>query len=274
MQLQSVFTFLKKYRFISLALLIIIFLSGCQAAASGEPIDPETAGFFEKYFVLTFSSIIKGAANFLGGNYGLSIVFVTLIIRLVLMPLMLKQSKNSYQMKDKMAIIKPEMEAIQKQYKGKKDSESKNKMQQETMQLYQKHNFNPISSMGCLPMIIQFPILIGFYYAIRTTQEIAQHSFLWFNLGQSDLIMPFIAAAIYFIQFRVSQIGMEPSQKKQMAFMGLLSPLMIGFVSFNAPAALPLYWTVGGIFLICQQLLSKKLYMPEPTINTVNTSQQ
>lgn len=273
MYVQSVFTFIKKYRFIGLALLAVIILSGCQAAASGEPIDPETAGFFDKYFVLTFSGIIKSVASLLGGNYGLSIVFVTVLIRLALMPLMLKQSKNSYQMRDKMAIIKPEMEAIQEKYKGKKDAESKNKMQQETMQLYQQHNFNPIASMGCLPMIIQFPILIGFYYAIRTTQEIAQHSFLWFNLGQSDLIMPFVAAAVYFLQFRVSQMGMDPAQKKQMAFMGLVSPLMIGFVSFNAPAALPLYWTVGGIFLICQQLLSKKLYMPKQTLTPASTGQ-
>lgn len=272
--MHSVFTFIKKYRFISFAFLALLLLSGCQAAANGEPIDPESAGFFDKYFVLTFSRVIKGVASFLGGNYGLSIVVVTLIVRLALMPLMLKQSKNSYQMRDKMALIKPEMEAIQAKYKGKKDKESQQKLQQETMQLYQKHNFNPLTSMGCLPLIIQFPILIGFYYAIRTTQEIAQHSFLWFNLGQSDLIMPFVAAAIYFAQFRVTQIGMEPSQKKQMAFMGLLSPVMIGFVSFNAPAALPLYWAVGGLFLIAQQLLSKKLYMPKPNLAPASTSQQ
>lgn len=273
--MQSVFTFIKKYRFIGLAVLAVVLLSGCQAAASGEPIDPETAGFFDKYFVLTFSNIIKGVASVLGGSYGFSIIVVTLIVRLALMPLMLKQSKNSYQMRDKMAVIKPEMESIQAKYKGKKDAESQKKMQQETMALYQKHNFNPIASIGCLPLIIQFPILIGFYYAIRTTQEIAEHSFLWFNLGQSDLIMPFVAAAIYFIQFRVTQIGMEPNQKKQMAIMGLISPVMIGLVSFNAPAALPLYWAVGGLFLIAQQLLSKKLYMPASSANvTVNASNQ
>lgn len=266
---QSVFTFFKKYRFISLILLLFI-LSGCQAAATGKAIDPETAGFFDKYFVLTFSMIIKSVAIFFGGNYGLSIILVTLIVRLILMPLMLKQSKGSYQMREKMAIMKPELDTLQATYKDKKDSDSQKKMQQEMMKLYQKYNFNPIASMGCLPMIIQFPILIGFYYAIRSTPEIATHSFLWFNLGQSDLVMPFVAAAIYFIQFRVTQIGMEPKQKKQMAFMGLLSPLMIGFVSFNAPAALPLYWAVGGMFLISQQLLSKKLYQPKlatpPTI--------
>ncbi|WP_112179584.1 membrane protein insertase YidC [Paraliobacillus zengyii] len=262
MSKQSVFTFFKKYRFVSLIVLLFI-LSGCQSAATGEAVDPDTAGFFDKYFVNTFSIIIKGVATFFDGNYGLSIVLVTLTIRLILMPLMLKQSKNGFQMRDKMASMKPELEALQASYKNKKDSASQKIMQQETMELYKKHNFNPIASIGCLPMIIQFPILIGFYYAIRSTPEIASHSFLWFNLGQSDLVMTFVAAAIYFIQFRVTQIGIEPKQKKQMAFMGILSPLMIGFVSFNAPAALPLYWTVGGTFLIVQQLLSKKLYQPK-----------
>lgn len=262
MSKQSVFTFFKKYRFISLILLVFI-LSGCQAAATGEAIDPETAGFFDKYFVYTFSIIIKGVATFFGGNYGLSIILVTLIVRSILMPLMLKQSKSSFQMRNKMATMKPELDELQATYKNKKDSASQKKMQQEMMELYKKHNFNPIASIGCLPMIIQFPILIGFYYAIRSTPEIASHSFLWFNLGQTDLVMPFIAAAIYFIQFRVTQIGVDAKQKKQMAIMGLISPLMIGFVSFNAPAALPLYWAVGGTFLILQQLLSKKLYQPK-----------
>ncbi|MDL4841128.1 membrane protein insertase YidC [Aquibacillus rhizosphaerae] len=266
---QSVFTFLIKYNFICIIALLFI-LTGCQSAASGEPIDPETASFFDRYFVLSFTTLIKGVANFFGGNYGLSIVLVTLIIRLVLMPLMLKQSKGSYQMREKMAIMKPDLDELQSKYKSKKDSDSQKKKQQEMMQLYQKHNFNPISSMGCLPMIIQFPILIGFYYAIRTTPEIATHSFLWFNLGQADLVMPFVAAAIYFVQFKVTQLGMDEKQRKQMAFMGLISPLMIGFVSFNAPAALPLYWTVGGVFLIFQQLLSKKLYQPKSNMLVTN----
>ena len=189
------------------------------------------------------------------------------LVIIVLMPLMLKQSNNSFQMRDKMAVMKPELDELQATYKDKSDRDSQKELQQETMKLYQKHKFNPVASTGCLPMIVQFPILIGFYYAIRSTQEIAAHSFMWFNLGQPDFIMPFVAAAIYFFQFKVTQIGVDPKQKKQMAFMGILSPLMIGFISFNAPAALPFYWTVGGTFLIFQQLLSKKLYHPKSTTN-------
>lgn len=110
-------------------------------------------------------------------------------------------------------------------------------------------------------MIIQFPIFIGLYYAIRRTPEIATHNFLWFNLGQTDVIMPFIAAAVYLIQAKVSQIGMDPKQKKQMALFSFISPIMIFIVSFNFPAALPLYWIVSGSFLVLQTLISKKLYL-------------
>ncbi|MDC3417094.1 membrane protein insertase YidC [Aquibacillus salsiterrae] len=256
------FVFTKKTNLILISILLVLLMTGCQAA-SNDPISNETSGFFNHYFVYTFSIIIKQVASFFGGNFGISIIVVTLLIRLLLFPLMMKQSKQSFQAREKMQVIKPEMEELQARYKDKKDADSQKKMQQEMMQLYQRHQFNPLTSMGCLPMIIQFPILIGFYYAIRRTPEIATHSFLWFDLGQTDIVMPLVAAIIYFIQFKVTQIGMDEKQRKQMAIMGLLSPVMIGLFSFSAPAALPLYWTIGGTFLIIQQILFKKMYQPK-----------
>ncbi|WP_217587990.1 membrane protein insertase YidC [Lentibacillus saliphilus] len=258
MEKTSIFTFIKKYGLIGLVL--ILLLSGCTDL--NEPISADTEGWFNHYFVYTFSVLIKGLANMLNESYGLAIIIITLLIRLAVMPFMLKQTRNSLEMQDKMKVIKPEMDEIQKKYKDKKDRESQTKMQQEMMQLYQKHNFNPLASMaGCLPMLIQFPILIGFYYAIRKTPEIAAHNFLWFNLGETDLLLTGLAVVIYFIQFKVSQIGLDPQQQKQMAIMGLISPVMIGFVSLNAPAALPMYWAVGGLFIIMQTLVSKRMYL-------------
>lgn len=255
MENHFIFTFLKKYSFVGLILLLL--LSGCQGT---NPIDANSTGFFDHYFVYPFSLLIKYVASLLNGNYGLSIILITLVIRLFLMPFSLKQMKSSVKMKETMNVMKPEMDAIKEKYKDKKDANEKLQMQQEMSQLYQKHNMNPFASIGCLPMIIQFPIIIAFYYAIRRIPDIAAHSFLWFNLGQVDFILPFVAAAIYFMQSRVSLIGLDPKQRKQMAIMGLLSPVMIGFISFNMPAALPLYWAVSGAFLVLQTLLSKKLY--------------
>ncbi|MEN1968675.1 membrane protein insertase YidC [Lentibacillus sp. N15] len=257
MERKSVFTILK---YSTIGILLIAVLTGCQGA-NGAPISAESTGFFDHYFVYPFSVLLKGLASFLHGEYGLSIIIITLVVRLCLMPLMLKQMKSSMNMREKMNAMKPEMDAIKEKYKDKKDKESQMKMQQETMALYQKHQMNPLSSLGCLPMIIQFPVFIALYYAIRRTPEIAAHSFLWFNLGQTDFILPFIAAAVYLVQARVSQIGMDEKQKKQMALFSFISPIMIFIVSFNFPAALPLYWTISGAFLVIQTLISKKLYM-------------
>ncbi|WP_047981088.1 membrane protein insertase YidC [Ornithinibacillus contaminans] len=258
MEHRSVFTFFRKYSFIGI-LVLLLFLAGCQASPDGAA---ESSGWFNHYFVGSFSSLIKSVATFFHGNYGLSIVIITLAIRLVIMPFMLKQTKSSLHMQDKMKVLKPEMDEIQQKYKNKKDPESQRKMQQELMQLYQKHNFNPLASLGgCLPMLIQFPFIIGFYYAIRSTPEIATHSFLWFDLGGTDYILIALAVFVYFLQYKVSQIGLDPKMKKQMAIIGLLSPIMIGFVSLNTIAALPLYWTVGGLFMVVQTLISKRIYV-------------
>ncbi|MCI3927032.1 membrane protein insertase YidC [Paenibacillus sp. TRM 82003] len=242
-----------------LVLLLSLTLTGC--GDMNEPIDANTEGWFNHYFVYSFSYLITYFAGLFQGNYGLSIILVTVLIRLALMPLLMKQMKSSERNRGKMKRLQPELKALQEKYKDA-DAAGKQAMQQETMQLYQKHQVNPLA-VGCLPALIQLPILMGFYYAIRRTPEIATHTFLWFDLGSTDLILPVLAAAVYFVQFKVSQIGIEPEneQQKQMAMIGgYLSPIMMGVFSFTAPAALPLYWVVGGCIVIAQTWIGKQLY--------------
>lgn len=215
--------------------------------------------FFQSTFVNPFAWLIHFFAGITGGSFGFAIIFITIMIRLILMPLMLRQYKNQQNMKEKMEVLKPEMDQIQKKIKSTKDSAEQKKLQQEMMGLYQKHGVNPLS-VGCLPMLIQMPILMGLYYAIKSSSEIASHSFLWFNLGHSDIWITAAAGLIYYLQFKVSQSNMTLEQQKQMKFMGLISPIMIVMFSLNAPSALPLYWTVGGILLIAQNLLARKMY--------------
>lgn len=234
--------------------LTTVFLSACSAQTGGS-----NDGFFHHYFVSPFTLMIETAAKMFNGSYGLAIILITLLIRLVLMPLMLKQYKNQMGMKIKMDALKPEMDVIQKKLKVEKDQKKKQELQQEMMGLYQKHGVNPLN-MGCLPIIIQMPILTGFYYAIRGSKEIAAHKFLWFNLGHPDIALTLIAGAIYYLQFKVSQVTMPQQQQEQMKYMGLLSPIMIIMFSMGAPSALPLYWVIGGTFLILQTYLSRKLY--------------
>lgn len=250
----------KKLFTILIAVLIPLLLSGCATQAQGGG----QGGFFQTYFVEPFVSLIHVIADFFNGSYGLSIILITLMIRLLLMPFMLRQYKTQQSMKEKMDKMKPEMDAIQKKLKETKNQAEQQKLQQEMMGLYKKYNVNPLS-MGCLPILLQMPILMGFYYAIIRSEEIASHSFLWFSLGAPDLLITAIAGLVYYIQFKVSMANMPTANQQQMKFMGLLSPIMIVFISFNAPAALPLYWTVGGIFLIIQTWIGKRLYSTVPT---------
>ncbi|MDX8367036.1 membrane protein insertase YidC [Cytobacillus sp. IB215665] len=254
---QSVFTILKKKSSL-LVIIGLVLLSGCQATA--EPIDANTSGWFNHYFVYTFSYLIQYIAALFKDSYGLSIIVITIIIRLILMPMMIKQYRNQLNMKEKMNMIQPQMKELQQKLKDKaKKPDEQRKLQQEMLELYQQHGINPLS-IGCLPMIIQFPILIGFYYAIQRTPEIATDSFLWFNLGQPDIIMALIAAFVYLIQYKVSQMGMNSQQQQQFAFIGYVSPILIGLFSLTAPAVLPLYWAVSGVFMIFQTVIANVLF--------------
>lgn len=245
-------------RIVQLAFLLLsttVLLSAC----SVQPGSTGIGGFFYKYFVDPFADLIHGVAHLFNDNFGISIILITLVIRLILMPLTLKQYKSQHSMKEKMDVLKPEMEIIQKKLKETKDPEKQRELQQEMMGLYRKHGVNPLQ-MGCLPALIQMPILMGFYYAIRSSHEIASHTFLWFNLGQPDIPLAILAGIAYYFQFKVSQVNMPEAQQKQMKIIGLLSPAMILFFSLTAPSALPLYWVVGGIFLIGQTWLAHRLY--------------
>lgn len=257
MERNIILTFFKKYRIISLIGIIgLLILTGCTNDTT--PIDSTSTGIFDHYLVYPFSLLIKKLALFFNGSYGISIIIITIIIRLIIMPFMIKQTKSGQETQEKMKIIKPEMDEIQEKYRNKKGTETQLEMQQELAKLYKKHNFNPLQSVaGCLPMLIQLPFLIAFYYAIRRTPEIATETFLWFNLGQTDLILVVIAIVIYYLQARVSLIGLTGPQRKQMAFIALLSPIMIGIISLNVPAALPLYWAVGGLFILIQTWIVK-----------------
>ncbi|WP_163101319.1 membrane protein insertase YidC [Peribacillus alkalitolerans] len=240
--------------------LLLVVLTGCQQTST-TTIEASTPGFFNHYFVYSFSVVLKTIAYWFNGNYGLSIILVTLLVRLLLMPIMLRQTKSQVVMKEKMKGVQPELSVVQEKLKKAKTTEDKAKYQAELMAVYKKNNINPLAAMGgCLPLLLQMPILMGFYYAIRRTPEIASHSFLWFNLGHTDHILPFVAGLVYLLQFRISLGNLPEEQKKQMAVMGMLSPIMMTIFSFSAPAALPLYWTIGGLFLILQTYLGQKLY--------------
>ncbi len=227
---------------------LIAVLSGCSEV--NQPITSESSGIWNQYFVYPLSWLIIKMAELLGNKYGISIIIVTVLVRLLILPLMIKQIKSTKAMQ----AIQPEMNRLKEKYSSK-DAETQQKLQQETMALFQKHGVNPLA--GCLPIFVQMPILIAFYHAIMRTTEIANHSFLWFDLGDKDpyFILPLIAGATTFIQQKISMVGQENNPQMQM--MLYIMPIMIIVFAINFPAALSLYWVVGNIFSIAQTYFIK-----------------
>lgn len=247
---------------------VLLLVSGCSTPTG--TIESDTPGIFNHYIIYPLSTAIQYLAGVASGSYGIAIIIITLLIRLVLLPLMMRQYRSQARMRSKMAVLQPEMKALQEKYKNKTDEASKMKMQQEMMALYQKHQVNPLA-IGCLPMLLQIPILTGLYSAIRLTPEIAEHSFLWFQLGSPDKLLPILAAGVYLLQFKVTQKQQQQTtaneaQQKQMAIIGYLMPIMMGIFALTAPAAISLYWVVSGLFVIAQSYLAHKIYAQQAPI--------
>src|SRR5690625_2256440 len=215
-----------KYIIIGLLIGLILFLSGCRSL--DEPITAESTGFWSKYFVYPMSQLITFFAE-LVSNYGLAIVIVTLIIRLLLLPLNVKQIRSSIAMQK----IQPELQELQKKYSSK-DANTQQKLQQETMALFQKHGANPLA--GCLPILVQMPILIAMYQAIMRTEAIKQGSFLWLQLGSPDpiYILPIIVGGATFLQQRLMMADMQQGQQNpQMQMMMYMMPIMLTVIKIG-----------------------------------------
>lgn len=233
---------------------IVAFLSGCREI--DQPIESSSTGVWNQYFVYPMSLLITFFAELFKGNYGLSIVVVTILVRLVLVPLNVKQIKSSKAMQD----IQPKIKELQKKYSSK-DAKTQKKLQEEQMALFQKHGVNPLA--GCLPLFVQMPILIAMYHAIMRTAEIKKGSFLWFELGVSDpfFILPLIAGGATFLQQKLMMSDNAASQNPQMSAMLYAMPIMITVFAIFFPSALALYWVVGNVFMVVQTILIRKPMM-------------
>ncbi|KQL46907.1 membrane protein insertase YidC [Brevibacillus choshinensis] len=220
--------------------LLVLILSGCNPQTAA-PIGPDATGIWDKYLVYPLSWLIKESALILGNNYGLGILVATIIIRLIVLPLMVKQIKSSKKMQE----LQPEMQKIREKHKN-----DPQKAQQETMAIFQKNGVNPLA--GCLPMLVQMPILIAFYHAIIRTSEIKSQTFLWLTLGDKDpyYILPVVAAATTYLQSKM--MGQATQGNPQMKMMLVMMPLMILAIAVSLPSALSLYWVYGNLFTIVQ----------------------
>ena len=247
----------RKFLWIVLLVVSLFLLSGCTEI--NEPITAESEGIWNSYFVYPLSWLIVKFAELIQSpawNYGVSIILVTILIRIILLPLMIKQMKSTKAMQE----IQPQIQALKEKYSSK-DQKTQQKLNQETMLLFQKNNINPMA--GCLPILIQMPILIAFYHAIMRTSEISQHTFLWFDLGARDpyFILPVLAALGTFVQQKIVMRG-QPDNP-QMKIMLYMMTIMILVFAVSLPSALSLYWVVGNIFSIVQSIFIHPSVKPE-----------
>ena len=185
------------------------------------------------------------ALNFLQGflkNYGLAIILLTVIIKIILHPL----TKYSLKSMKQMQLINPQMVALKEKYK-----DDKTKMNKELMDLYKRYKVNPLS--GCLPMLLQLPVFVALYEVFYVAIEL-RHApfFLWINdLAAMDpyYITPVLMGISMFIHQKMTPSVMDPVQAKMMLFL----PVVMTFVFLSFPAGLVLYWLVNNILSIVQQ---------------------
>jgi YidC/Oxa1 family membrane protein insertase len=192
-------------------------------------------------------------------NYGFAIIVLTFLIKMVLYPL---QHKSIVSMK-KMQKVQPKVEALKARYKKTKtDPEQRQKMNQEMMQLYQKEGINPMA--GCLPLILQLPILWGFYNLLSRAIELRGAPFiLWIqDLSEKDpyYITPILMTATMFLQTYLTPMTGDPAQRK----IFLIMPLVFGFLFKDFPSGLVLYWLVQNVLTIAQQLIMNKWWKEHP----------
>jgi YidC/Oxa1 family membrane protein insertase len=185
--------------------------------------------------------------NKVTGNYGIDIIIISVLIKIIFLPLTQISMKSMKEMQK----VQPEMNRLKEQYKN-----DKTKLQQEIMLLYKRRKINPMS--GCLPMLIQIPVFIALYNALQNGIEM-RHApfFLWIvDLSAKDpiYVTPIIMGATMFIQQKMSPTAGDPAQAK----MFLLMPVMFTFLFLNFPSGLVLYWLVNNVLSIAHQYYLNK----------------
>ena len=197
------------------------------------------------------------------GNWGWSIVILTIIINLVMAPLRHKQVVSARKMQE----IQPEMKAIQDRYsKVKATDPAKQKMNQEMMALYREKGVNPAA--GCIPMLLTLPIMMAMWAVLQVSIELRGAP--WFgwihDLSAPDpyYLLPILMVVTMFLQQRMTPMaGADPAQQKMMMFM----PLVMGFMFFSLPAGALLYYVAGTVIGIGQQYVTTRIIGP-PVVRT------
>ena len=180
------------------------------------------------------------------GNFGVSIIIVTILIKIMLLPLTLKQDKSMKEMKK----LQPELEKIKEKY-----ANDKQMLNIKTMELYKEHKVNPLG--GCLPLLLQLPILFALFGVLRNGIIPKDSSFLWLKLSVPDpfYVLPVLNGAVSFFQQKLMGSADSNPQMKNMMY---IFPIMMIMFSVKMPSGLQLYWLTSSILAVVQQYFIMK----------------
>jgi YidC/Oxa1 family membrane protein insertase len=203
-------------------------------------------------------------------GYGWAIIIVTLIIRLFLLPLALNQQYKASYMQEKTAYLQPVFAPINerlKQARANKDQAGMMAAQQQLMQAQKDNGINMLASIGCLPIILQYPFFIALYNAARYTNGISDYNFYGIDLGALSgswpgLILVALAGIFYAVQTLIMYLSLPEESRKQQRTMMIISPAMIVVFSFMSPNGVTLYWVAGGLVIVLQQIIVTYLIKP------------
>jgi YidC/Oxa1 family membrane protein insertase len=194
------------------------------------------------------------------GSYGIDIILLTVVIKLLAAPL----THKSYTSMKKMQRLQPQMEKLKEKFKDDRE-----KLNKEIMELYRRNGVNPFG--GCLPMVLQIPVFIGLYNALLTPIELRHASFLWikdlsrpdweslpFHVAGHSLGLPILTVlmgASMFVQQWMTPTAGDPNQRKMM----LMMPIIFTFMFINFPSGLTIYWLVNNVLSITQQYFINRM---------------
>ncbi len=241
------------------------------AIRGGAFFGPKEAGILEQHglektlkfgmFGIIANILLKGLVWIyaLTKNYGWAIIVLTIVIKILLFPL---QHKSLVSMK-KMQKVQPKMTALRDKYKkAKTDVEQRQKMNVEMMKLYQEEGISPMS--GCLPLLLQLPILWAFYNLLSNAIELRGADFMgWINdLSVKDpyYITPILMTLTMYIQQKMAPATMDPAQRK----IFMIMPFIFGWIFKEFPSGLVLYWLVQNVLTIAQQMIMNRYWKDHP----------
>jgi YidC/Oxa1 family membrane protein insertase len=202
---------------------------------------------------LAFGWLLR-ALHSLIPNYGVAIILLTVLVRVVTTPLTMKQMRSM----ERMRALQPKLQELREKY-----PDDRQKQSQEMMQLYQREGVNPLG--GCLPMILQLPVFIGLFYALRSSIDLRQAAFVsWINdlsapdslfeipgLGIPFRILPIAMGVTMVVQQKITPMQADPTQARMMV---TVMPVMMTVLFYQFPSGLVLYWMVSNVLAIAHQL--------------------